>query len=389
MRVYLTFSRVALVLTGLWMAIGVPAGAFAAEPTSESPQVVIAEPSMPAHLLNYTEYYETADTKEPVKKEAAPSVEVNCGQECGTCQSDPGCAHWILGIETVWLSPQEQIRPDANYRIIDRTTVLNNYDGGVVSGLFITPRITLGYQGECWGVQTRYWRMSEANNQFTPAVDDSLSGENVDSLFKAETVDVEVTRMVYWRDTTNQVSVGFRYAQLEQSTNLSAVRQYGVGQDLELFSGEAYSRNEVSGAGLTMGLAGYKPLNGRNFSLFYSARGSFIFDDGAVNEVQTRADYVGFGSGGSVNGARAESNASMFIGEIQVGTQWNFELVKNRADAFVRLALEYQYWATDNTGYVWAESFAPLDTAYGLATATSSETRVDLVGFTVATGFTW
>ena len=37
---------------------------------SGSPQVVIAEPTTPANLLNFTEYYETADAKAPAAKEA-------------------------------------------------------------------------------------------------------------------------------------------------------------------------------------------------------------------------------------------------------------------------------------------------------------------------------
>ena len=79
MRVHFIFTRATLVLAVVWMAIGIPAGTYAEEQTSESPQVVIAEPSVPANLSNYTEYYETADTKTPAPKEAAPAVKVNCG----------------------------------------------------------------------------------------------------------------------------------------------------------------------------------------------------------------------------------------------------------------------------------------------------------------------
>ena len=60
MRVYFTFPRITLVLAVLWMAMGIPAVTFAMEPGSDSPRVVIAEPTVPA---NFTEYYEMADTK--------------------------------------------------------------------------------------------------------------------------------------------------------------------------------------------------------------------------------------------------------------------------------------------------------------------------------------
>ena len=100
MRVYFTFTRVALVLAVVWMATGIPAGAYAMESASRSPQVSIAEPTTPANLLNYTEYYETADTKAPAAKEAAPATEGNCCQGCGGCSLDccgcEPCREWYV-----------------------------------------------------------------------------------------------------------------------------------------------------------------------------------------------------------------------------------------------------------------------------------------------------
>jgi hypothetical protein len=99
MRVSFTFSRVALVLAVVWMAMGMPAGAFANESASGSPQVVIAEPTTPANLLNYTEYYETADAKAPAAKEAAPATDGNCNQGCGACACEcccEPCREWYV-----------------------------------------------------------------------------------------------------------------------------------------------------------------------------------------------------------------------------------------------------------------------------------------------------
>ncbi|MGA2797855.1 MAG: omptin family outer membrane protease [Thermoguttaceae bacterium] len=105
MRVYFTFSRVALVLAVVWMAMGMPAGAYAKDSASGSPQVVIAEPTTPANLLNFTEYYETADTQTPAAKEAAPAAEGNCCQGCGGCACDCCCCccdpgqEWYANVE--------------------------------------------------------------------------------------------------------------------------------------------------------------------------------------------------------------------------------------------------------------------------------------------------
>jgi hypothetical protein len=104
MRVYFTFSRVVLVLAVVWMAMGMPAGAYAMDSASGSPQVVIAEPTTPANLLNFTEYYETADAKAPAAKDAAPAAEGNCCQGCGGCANDcccccEPCRDWYVNAE--------------------------------------------------------------------------------------------------------------------------------------------------------------------------------------------------------------------------------------------------------------------------------------------------
>jgi len=392
MRVYLTFSRIALVLTGLWIAMGIPLGVYATELSSESPQVAIAEPSVPANLLNYTEYYETADAKDSAKKEAAPAaapaVEVKCGEGCSACSCDPGCPRWLLGIETVWLSPQMQRRALADYTIANTRTTFEDNNGSLASGLFITPRITLGYQGDEWGIQTRYWRMSESSKLIQPGIGTDIYNTTFSSgFFKAETIDLEATRMFCWRDTTIQLSFGVRYAQLDQSTLASSTRVVGGG----IYTGSAFARNEFGGAGLTVGLAGYKPLSERCFKLFYNVRGSMVWDSNALSQVETQSSIMTLaGAAGADNGAIAQSNGSMFIGELQLGTQWDFELVKNRSNAFVRLALEYQYWNTQDAGGARAFSDAFIvGGATGHAVATAGDTRTDLVGFTVATGFTW
>ena len=41
-----------------------------------------------------------------------------------------------------------------------------------------------------------------------------------------------------------------------------------------------------------------------------------------------------------------KSNADLFIGEVEAGVQWNAPLKCVPADAFFRVALDYQYWGT-------------------------------------------
>ena len=87
----------------------------------------------------------------------------------------------------------------------------------------------------------------------------------------------------------------------------------------------------------------------------------------------------------------ADSNASLFIGELQVGGQWNLALKCVPANAFVRVAFEYQYWCVSNGGYAAALSFAgPTGGPVGFAAGESSgDTHVNMVGFNIGTGLTW
>jgi hypothetical protein len=364
------------------------------EPTSESTQAVVAQPSTSANLLNSTGYYEAADTKTavPAQTEAAPAVQVNCGQECGCGACDPCCGHWILGIESVWLSPQLQRHAFAEYEI-ENDVSYGEIHGGEPSGLFMTPRITVGYQGECWGIQARYWRMNEAVDRLSPGIGrDIYDNFAAHGLFKAETIDLEATRLFCWRDWTNLASFGACYAQLDEATGSSATR---IVEEEVLFQGSSFARNEFSGAGITGGLSGYKPLNCRCFNLFYSLRGSVLWDGDSLSLAQTQSRVVtpDFATAATDNGALVRGEGTMFIGEIQLGTQWNFELCRGCADAFVRLALEYQYWNTQDTGHVASVSNAFVSdgatTITGHAFARAGESRTDLIGFTVATGFTW
>ena len=88
-----------------------------------------------------------------------------CCQE--TCIPWEGCGccgnHFYGSAEALFLAPIGSQR-DACYEIDNaRGRVLGHYDTDCVDngGLIATPRITLGYQGECWGCEVRYRRMQE------------------------------------------------------------------------------------------------------------------------------------------------------------------------------------------------------------------------------------
>ncbi len=84
-----------------------------------------------------------------------------------------------------------------------------------------------------------------------------------------------------------------------------------------------------------------------------------MFDANDSNYVATQANWVGADADAHrFDNSVASSNATLFIGEIQVGGQWNLPLKCMPANAFVRVAFEYQYWATSHSGYAEAISAA-------------------------------
>ena len=228
----------------------------------------------------------------PVSVVAAPVVDPKCDvlDSCSSvCDSESFCRrHIIATAEAVWLAPLNNQRV-GTYEIFDnddRRMSQFSAASATRDGLVATPRIMLGIQGECWGAQLRYWRMEEPQtvNNLDPVVGTGLFAQ---SNFKAETIDLELTRLLCIGENQAQFSVGLRYAQLEQSAGLSA----NAIVNNDFYSGSVLSRARFSGTGITTALTGLRPIGCSNFNIFYSLRASLLWDDNASSCVQTRADF--------------------------------------------------------------------------------------------------
>ncbi|MEI8375093.1 MAG: hypothetical protein WCJ35_19910 [Planctomycetota bacterium] len=363
--------------------------------------VVLAVAALAAMIVNSKTLRGEEESKATASQAApaAPVVDPKCDGGCGcssVCDPESFChRHIIATAEAVWLAPLNNQRV-GTYEILDGDNKpISQYSAASATsdGLVATPRIMLGIQGECWGAQLRYWRMDESQtvNHLDPVVGTGLFAQ---SNFKAETIDLELTRLLCIGESQAQFSVGLRYAQLEQSAGLSAnkILNYGI-NDNDFYSGSVLSGARFSGTGITSALTGLRPIGCGNFNLFYSLRASLLWDGNASNFVQTRADYqntTGPNWSKAYNAAYANGASDMFIGELQIGGQWNYALECIPANAFIRVAFEYQYWATKNMGDARAFSFAgALDGPVGVATGRSGDVFVNLVGFNVGTGITW
>jgi hypothetical protein len=320
--------------------------------------------------------------------------------EKGCCSVEQECngamcinRHWIIDVSGVWLAPiQSQNFGVAGVGTLDTNlnigTVLEGVTTTTDDAFTLSPRIAVGVQGECWGLVARYWHLGtgDLDSDFAFVTGE---GASATSCFKAETFDLEVTRLLEQRcnGTMLQVSGGVRYAQLRQGADLNFSETGETG----FYQTGVLTKNEFSGAGFTLALQGLRPVNCSCFNLFYSVRGSLMFDPHQTDYVATRADWTAVAPGHAFNDAVADSNATLFIGELQVGGQWNLALKCVPANAFVRVAFEYQYWCVSNGAYAAAYSYAgPVGGPVGFAAGESSgDTHVNMVGLNVGTGLTW
>jgi hypothetical protein len=290
-------------------------------------------------------------------------------------------------VDALWLSPTSNQRT-ANYEMKTLGgSILNSWDASAANSadMVASPRVTLGLQGECWGIEARYWQMQDpvCCTQINPL---DGTGFIADQGFRAETFDLEVTKQLCIGDTELVFAAGARYGQFDQSSGLQV--NHLVGSDLYL--GDVLVNRKFSGAGLTSAVTGVRPIGCCDscFKLFYSARASLLFDGCATNRVDAYAIYEGTEA---YNKGIEGSSENLFIGELEIGGQWDIPLKCIPANAYVRGAFEYQYWCTGNSGATGAISYAgnvlgPVGWATG---ASGGNSHVSLVGFMVGTGVTW
>jgi hypothetical protein len=314
------------------------------------------------------------------------------GPPCLPSVCDECCTgrRWFVEAETVFFSPvlhqkfgTVQFADCLDGKAYAQCDARNNSD------FTASPRIAVGVQGECWGIMGRYWQFETGELEPNTSM---ISGNGITfpNCLQAKTADLEITRLLCLGDNTElRASFGVRYAELNEVGGVFLEETNCSGY----YQGAVLSRHKFSGPGVTAGLMGICPVGCNNFNLFLSGRVSVLWDKSAINSVATRAGYFGeVGDAYSANDAIGGSCTSdLFIGEIQVGGQWNVPLKCVPANAFLRVAFEYQYWCIGADSC--ASAFSAAGPLTGPCVVACGESRgnshVDLVGFNIGAGFTW
>ena len=83
-------------------------------------------------------------------------------------------------------------------------------------------------------------------------------------------------------------------------------------------------------------------------------------------------------------------SGNAFIGELQLGSQYNHALQYVPVTAFFRIAGEYQYWHVNYDGNSFSASgAAPAGNTSVSSSAGTSNSDLGMLGMTVAAGFMW
>jgi hypothetical protein len=305
-----------------------------------------------------------------------------CGGPCGGL--------WVLAEATfLWPQLHRDFLSTSFRDSLGTETFLSNSSLGSANGSFlVAPRITLGFQGECWGVLTRYWNASTWGSAFAPTPNfgggDPTTGIQAFDGFKAYTLDLEVQRRFCVGCWNLYGFGGVRYASVNNTRNLNIVNAF----DIDILSASSFASQSFNGTGLTFGLWGISPLwDCSPFSLFFVNRCSVLWGTGKATS-QTSASVIGLiGAAAQENGASASSTSGdMFIYEAQVGIQWTSQLRCLPASAFIRGGFEYQYWNNGQGLSTNATSIASVGLRQAQATASAGDFLFSLVGFNLGVG---
>lgn len=327
--------------------------------------------------------------------------------DSGVCDTSPVCSP--LCCDDVFAAPGswcDQLRVEVEATFL--TPEINGGNsfaeiplGAINSGavapedFYAAPRLSIGYGlGETpFFAQVRYWRLDVFEDQaFSPL---AISSAGLDM----QTFDFELGRSLCLPKLGSEMTVTFggRYVDVDTFNALSISGFDGPNG----LSASALSSSEAdyNGAGLTFSVQGKRQIRCSPWHLFGGFRGSWIFGESDASAfTQATSIDINAGPGAppaggfavSANSASADGvDETVFIAEFQAGTQYERELKCVDANAFFRVAFEYQIWQ-DADLQAGSGSFASVSTV-GLsrAQAIAGPLDIDLYGVSVSAGINW
>ncbi len=361
-----------------------------------SAQQTIAPATPPAPQPVPTSRWETNESEavapavnKPVAA-MAPGNFTSFGGDCGDACYDPGI-QFIAGIEATFFFPQfsrEFLRTGFNNSLGAVDIVDNAALGSTDGSLLMGPRVTLGFQGDVWGVVGRYWYSSNWAHNFTPAFPDAVqSGIKLFDNFNLYTLDLEIQRRFCWRNWDMFGFGGVRYASVNNDRSLWIQNSFGS----DLVESAAYSGQQFNGTGITFGVFGLRPLFCDDGALkaYFTNRYSILWGNGLATAQTTVSAQNAGGAFESTDGAMAGGDGDLFIAEVGFGLQWEANLCCLPGRAFFRTGVEWQYWDANAGVSAISGSIADAGTASSYAYSQVGDLLFDMVGLTIGEVITY
>ncbi len=357
------------------------------------PEAVVPGETNPVEQVRWDDGLQNVSSRQeqiaPGQLEYEPPTEP--GAACADNRCCPPCRlpTWAFGTEVTFLAPDYNAG-DVRYLVSDVAAGSSRlFAVDEVSALTVGPRIWLGVQGPCWGIVGRYWHLRDSDTGHEPFSIPPSGGDYgylTNSRFEAYTVDLELTRAFCLHAAKMTAAIGARYAAMEQHNSVLGF----AAVDDDVLTGTARTGRSSHGTGFTVAFSGRRPLFCNSCAnVFFNLRNSVVWGRSWVGADTSSTVVDPDGSAQAFNGALADVSDHIYIGEVQLGIEWNYALQCLPANALFRLAAEYQYWDAGE-GEAYAQSVAEdVGVAEGTATAFAQGLRTDLIGFSLGAGFTW
>ncbi|MDA7979070.1 MAG: hypothetical protein MPJ50_09925 [Pirellulales bacterium] len=314
---------------------------------------------------------------------------------CNTCV---GCGFYG-GVESTNLVAFSE--PDQQVVLTDLLTG-QQFTGTSSPGLGTGVRTWVGIQRCGWGTRATYWHFEEDTVNVDPIAANfaapAFTQFNEIYHLNMDVVDLEFTQEIACNCWTFNSSIGGRYADIEREAKVVGIGRLGGGTDL---LGLAVGSNEIEGAGITFSIGASRPLYHRcGWNFFWNYRGSYLYTDYSASSL-TQADA--FRTAPMVNAtaiarnaafAAANNDEGVYVSEAQIGLQYERQLCCVPALFFCKIAVEYQHWDTGDA-FAQSTSFAQVQGVpgpYGArvdSTSVAHDGDLDLIGFTIGSGFTY
>lgn len=269
-------------------------------------------------------------------------------------------------------------------------------DGDGMTDIGYAPRMWIGRrfgEDERWGIQARYWNLSQNGSYVPPDASAPPTGSNFATYTEADrlsayTIDLEGIRSYSPGNWKIDTFLGARHGSFEVDSQIHGFGVFTTGNFTNLFLSNGSS---FDGTGLTYGLAVRRPIGESRFSLFASARGGSLW--GQTDSYGRSAGTVASSPSAPLVGAatvtRANAKSDLQMAEIQAGVQWDYALECLPANFFFRTAYEYQDWDINGPptgGAGFGGTIGEL-TTNSFSSAGLGDMHLNGVSF--ATGLTW